>query len=350
MRERNAQLVLLVRAFEEVDREGDVLATDQRTAATRRALMVTTREGAQGKFGREGEIPNDETVMRRARLLFNALYRRIPTLYRVLDFARLRSLLGPGVIVIALGLGLAASLVGPWGRVNLLSYPLLALLVWNVAVYVVTFGVRVMRPLVKKTRWRQSARDRHPVATGLANLVVRVALWRSRFGWRKTADATDEQLRTTSRAFVRFCALWHRLAGPLLVMRVRRTLHLAAMALVAGVVFGMHLWGVLLGYPPAFATLVLEPAQVQAMLGWVLAPAGAVLGAGVPDVTAVAGAAGPADTQVWIRLWAMTALLFVVLPRAVLFLYASWRCSRLASNIPVDLGDGYYRRLLGGQV
>ena len=50
MRERQAQFVLLARSFEEVDRGGRVLSLDERDAATRHALMVTTLEGARGRF------------------------------------------------------------------------------------------------------------------------------------------------------------------------------------------------------------------------------------------------------------------------------------------------------------
>ena len=44
MRERVAQTVLLVRAFEEVDRDGVVLSQEQRLVASRRAVMVTTHQ------------------------------------------------------------------------------------------------------------------------------------------------------------------------------------------------------------------------------------------------------------------------------------------------------------------
>ena len=189
MNERAAQMILLARAFEEADRDGVVLPLEQRMAATRRAIIVTTRDGGDGEFSRDVIVPSEETMLRRARLIHDALRRRIPSIGRVLELSRLRSLMGPSVILIAFFVGLSVNALGPQRQINLLALPLMGLLVWNLTVYFLIFALCVMRR-------RHSARDTrngHDVAprtrdrlvSGLADTVVRFALWRSHWGWQK---------------------------------------------------------------------------------------------------------------------------------------------------------------------
>ena len=74
MREIDVQTVLLVRAFEEQDREGRLLGSAERAAATRRAVGESADEG--------------QRVLRRAGLLFERLVRERPALLRWLKLAR----------------------------------------------------------------------------------------------------------------------------------------------------------------------------------------------------------------------------------------------------------------------
>jgi hypothetical protein len=363
MNERATQMILLARAFEEADRDGVVLPLEQRIAATRRAVIVTTREGGEGEFSRDVLVPSEETLLRRARLVYNALARRIPAIERVLELSRLHSLMGPAVIAVALIAGLSSNVLGPEHRINLLVFPLLALLVWNFVVYAGMVGLFfVRRAMAARVRREHAARAdvsmsdasvyreavttaRDRLVTGLADGVVRLALWRSHWGWRKHSRASGRQAQVTSRAFVRYCALWHRLTGRVLESRVRRRLHLAAVAMVVGVVAGMYLRGIAFEYRVTWESTLLTTAQVQALLNVVLEPAVLVLGLHVPDVAPLR-APGSGEAAIWIHLWTVTALLFVVIPRLALAAVELWRAVRLKRAIHLDLEDGYFRRLL----
>ena len=114
--------------------------------------------------------------------------------------------------------------------------------------------------------------------------VVRLALWRSRRGWARSVEPGHAESRVVARALTRFGALWHRLTGPLLLARVKRRLHLAAAALVAGVVAGMYWRGVAFEYRATWESTLLGATQVQSLLDWVLGPAARLLGVNVPDV------------------------------------------------------------------
>jgi hypothetical protein len=351
MRERRAQVVLAVRAFEEADPDGLVLPKHMRTAATRRALMVTGLSDWQGELTRARNYSNGETVLRRARLLFGDLRRKVPVLRGALRIARLGAGTAPAVIGTALVLGLMTNVLGPRRQINLLSFPILGLLGWNVMMYVAMLGVAVTRlaggrrggePLDDDEE--EEALAPRSLSTHLSGLFLKGALWRRLHGHRFTGSGTEGGRRITAKAMVRFGALWHRHAGTLLTARVRRTLHLGALAMMLGVIGGMYVRGLAFEYRATWESTWLEPGQVQSLLGWVLGPAAAVLGVSLPELAPLQGPDGEGGAALWIHLYAVTAVLYVVLPRTALALIEGWRCSRLSTDIPVDLEDSYFRR------
>jgi hypothetical protein len=346
VREPRAQVVLLVRAFEEVDGDGIVLPGHLRAAATRRALMVTGLSDWKGELGDARNFRNGETVARRARLLFEALRRKVPVLGGVLRIARLGAGTAPALIGIALLVGLGSNALGPARHINLLSFPVLGLLAWNAVVYLALLGNAVIRWGAGDRVVDEDADEAGPrsLAGFLSGVFLKGALWRRLHGRRFAMAGTEGERRITARALVRFGALWHRHARDLLAARVRRTLHLGAMAMTVGTVAGMYVRGIAFAYRVVWESTWLDAGQVQGLLGLVLGPAAMLLGVEIPDVALLQGPGGEGDAAPWIHLYAMTALLFVGFPRAVLALLEGYRCSRLARNVQVDLHDGYFRK------
>jgi len=334
MREGGARIVLLVRAFEEADPEGRILSPYTRMAATRRALAVTGLSDFDGELAEAAHIRSGETVMRRARVLLNTLVRKLPFLPRVLKVAELGASTGPVIIGAALVVGMLTNLLGAGRRINLLSFPLLGLLGWNLAIYVFMSVCAVLQ------RVRYCPVGRKRLSVRLTGWLLRGALGR-RLRGRKVVRSPETQIM--AKAMVRFAALWNRAAAPLLVSRVRGVLHVAAAALLVGAIAGMYVRGLALEYRATWESTWLDAAGVQALLNVILGPASRVLGLAVPDVAPLQAPDGSGPAGPWINLYAMTALLFVVLPRGALVLYEAWRGMRLAARIPVDLGDSYFR-------
>jgi len=331
--ECRAQTVLLVRAFEEVDRDGIVLPAHAREAATRRAMVVTGVGEWEGDLREAPNIRNGETVMRRARLLYAHLLQKVPVVRRALKVAALGAGTGPTMILAAFGVGLLTNLLGPRREINLLSFPLFGLLAWNVAVYVAMIAAAMAR------------RPLGGFASRLVGLFMKGALWRRLHGWKIERSGGTDKTRIIAKALVRFGAMWHRLAGPLLAARVRRMLHLGAMAMVLGAIGGMYVRGVAFEYRATWESTWLDAAQVQGLLDLVLAPAATVLGVIVPAVAPLQGPESSGDAAPWIHLFGMTAVLLVVVPRGLLAVLEGWRARRIAVSLPVDLEDIYYRQL-----
>ena len=52
------------------------------------------------------------------------------------------------------------------------------------------------------------------------------------------------------------------------------------------------------------------------------------------------------EAEIWFQLHAWTWMVFLLAPRVVMLVYTGVRCSRLAADLPLDLEESYYRRVL----
>jgi hypothetical protein len=336
VREPQAQVVLLVRAFEESDRAGEILSPYLRAAATRRALCVTGLAGSPRELTDAIGMRYSETVVRRARLLFDTLKRRVPVVRGLPYLARLGASTTPTVVACGLLLGLSSQAFGPLREIDLLSLPLLLILAWNLVVVVLALARRL-----------GAFGRRSPSTTGLAgrlaDLFMRGALWRRLNGRRFRHGVPPRQRPIVARSIVRFGAMWNRLAGELLATRVRRTLHLGAIAIAAGAIVGLHLRGLAGAGSARWDSGILDDRVAHLLLEILLGPASLLTGIPLPDL-ATLREPGPAGAALpYIHLYALTALLYVALPRTVLALWESVRCAGLA-EMSVDLRDAYFRR------
>jgi hypothetical protein len=236
-----------------------------------------------------------------------------------------------GWIVAALLLGAAAGLaidqLGPPQRVNLLAPALWAVVLWNLAVVVVSMLASAV-PTPAPSGW---AALLHRLAGAGAELLGRVGDDRER-----PMALRDAQSR------------WLGLASPLLAARGAFVLHLAAAALGAGLIAGLYLRGLALDYRAGWQSTFLDAPAVQTVLGALLAPASALTGIAVPDVAPLrVGPDGTASVGAapWIHLLAATLTLAVLLPRAVLALLAWRRGRRLERDFPLPLADRCFEGL-----
>lgn len=324
-REASLARILLVQACEECDPEARFVPRREREAAAKAARAAG---GGDPAF-----------LAERARRLVETLGARHGALRAALRAARpfLPSL---PVLALAALAGLAADALGAGQRVNLLAFPLLALLAWNFAVY----AALAAGPLLAR-------RTRLPRA-GAA--LARASLWLAE---RRALRATPEEARWLAASIHRFAGLWARAAGALLVARGRRLLHLGSLGFALGMIAGMYVRGLAFDYRASWESTFLDAQQVSQLLGFVLRPAARLLAAlsGEPrtlsllSAESLAGLRGPeggGTAAPWIHLWATTAAFAIVLPRAALALAAGLRARRLAAALAPPEDEPYYLRLL----
>jgi len=237
-------------------------------------------------------------------------------------------------VVLAFVVGVLADGLAGSRYINLLAPPMWGVIAWNVFVYL---GLLVW-PLVQLSR--RGSDPRGPIVRSVAERIGR----RIRLP-RLTAGSSAAALH-------RFAALWLERSRSLATRRAETLLHLAAAALALGLVAGLYLRGLVFDYRAGWQSTFLTPEVAHAIVTTLLAPASRLSGIALPDVAAFAAmrtvdgqAAGSAPAAMWIHLLALTLVLVVVLPRALLALVAHARSRWRASRFPLPLEQPYYQRL-----
>lgn len=340
MDEQAVRDVLLVRALEDGAAGGAPLPDAERQHAARTAAELARWEATR----RGGEPDPAVFVASRARLLRERLATTQPAIARAARALAWRPALAATLPVLAGVAGVLLEQVADRGHVNVLAFPLLAIVAWNLGVYLLlalaalrSLGARAAGPAAAPATAGSTPRPGALRALLLRTLSVAAAVPRG-----PLALALGDYFAAAGRAL-----------APLAAARAARVLHLCAAAFAAGAVAGLYLRGLVFDYRVGWESTFLDAGAVHALLATVLAPAAAVLGRPVPDAAALAAirfpaSAGGAEAALWIHLHALTVVLAVLLPRLALATLARWRESQLARDVPLALDGPYFRRLLGG--
>lgn len=260
------------------------------------------------------------------------------------------------LLLVAAVIGYFTSELGPEKRINILSFPLLGILAWNLLVYLREAF------LLLRGRW---SRKLPASAEGLVGW-----LQASGGGPRRTgtgpspADspvASDETrpdpiARTLEAGRELFENRWARLTAPSWFARLKVSLHVVAVVLAASAIGAMYLKGLANEYRAVWeSTFFTDSRNLQPFLEFVLGPAAALTGDEVPGVAELealhwkAGESEVAGENAarWIHWYAITLGLFVLVPR--LLLAAIWR-GRVAlrdRRLPFrSISPAYYDHLL----
>lgn len=323
MNECAAHDVLLVKAIETTDRERRVLSEDDRLYATRSARELAQWTATEKKQAMTSEL----FLHKRAQQILGRIAERTPGAASLLRPARWMTLASVALLALALLAGVVADRVGDVHRVNLLSAPLLLILLWNVLVYCAI----VLRPLLPRR--------------GLPGWLR---------AWQRPALRTPRKAQALlGTGLANFRQEWLVLSAPLTIARSARILHLCAALMATGAALSLYLRGVLAQYRVGWESTFLDAAQVYGLLSWLFKPAMYLLslpGFTLAQVQALEfpqEAAPDAGAQ-WVHLYSATLLLVVILPRLTLAALAYARERRLAGRFPVDLGIPYFQRLCAG--
>lgn len=321
MNEQAARDVVLARAIEITDDERDIWSDADRMAASRAAAEVV------------GEAASDDAfVACRAALVLERIAKRHPQVRTLTRVPAARRWLTPVAAAGAFVAGVAGVEIGSAPRINLLAPPVLALLAWNIAVYV---ALLVGLPMRHGRTADADGPVRRTVVTWLRDAAQPL---------RKSALP-----RPLAAALVRFGADWPALAARLWRHRAARLLHLGAATLAAGAIAGLYLRGIALEYRASWQSTFLDATEVARLLHVALAPGSWLTGIPIPDAAHLATLAGTGageNAAPWIHLYAATILSIVVVPRLALA-GAAWLAERrLTRAFPVSLGERYFQRLV----
>jgi hypothetical protein len=328
MREVTLRSVLLVEAIEEVDRAGTIIPPADRAQATRDALRA-----AGVAVDGESKDVSDASIARalgdRADRLVTPLVARFPVLAEVLGRTRTEKWVLILLLLIAFASGVALSALDGSRRINVLAFPFIGLIAWNLVTYIALTVGWIRRRTAsgqsakRSWRWAQAAFRRR-----VAPLV-----------------ATTARVHTVlGHAITRYAERWVEVAGAFIGQHARRWLHLAAAMIAVGLVAGLYLRGTVLRYEAGWESTFLEPAQVRTILGLLYGPAAAWSGVALPETLEQVEAlrwtssGGGGDAAPWIHLIAVTLVGIILIPRLLLAGLATMRLAWLGR--PGNLPDG----------
>jgi len=322
--------ILFIQALEQSDPQTQYIPSSTRQRATQHAKSIAPQ--LQPSFP-ESSI---QFINHRAESLWNFLSSTYPMITESFRGAQVNipSLM---VMIPAFAAGLLINGLGTSQQVNLLNFPLLLLLLWNIGIYALT----LLLPLLGKDQTGPLLRC---MATGLA----KGADMLGKGPWPNVnlpGSRGREWLRQSAK---RFMNLWLMQCHPIIISRVRHLLHLGAACLALGIILSMYFRGLVLDYQATWESTFLSPAQVHTVLHGLLGPAALVLGFPFPGMEDLAQlqAPGHGSAASWIHMWALTGFVGVVLPRLI-FAWISAHSARKANeSFTLPLDEPYYLQLL----
>jgi hypothetical protein len=329
MKEDGARRLALVRAIETADTAEVLLTRDDRFYATGAALAELEARSHQPR----PQPSNDVFLERRSTLAYDRIAARYPAVAEADRRARWPGWVDWLLPAAALVLGFASNAVDG-RRLSIIAFPMLGMLLWNLAVYAL-LAARTIRRLLPAQR---------SVRPGSLTRFV------ARFVGPAPAATTAQQ--PLANALGQYLRDWLSWSAPITNSRAARVLHISAAALAAGLLAGMYWRALGIEYRAGWESTLLGPQAVHALVHFMLWPASLVTGVELPDLARVEalrwGANNPGENAGrWLHLYAATALLFIVGPRIILAGWSALHVARLKANFPVPGREDFYvRRLL----
>src|SRR3954468_23066547 len=197
MNPRELRTVLLIHSIEETDRGGEVIPLADRADASRWVLRESGKLEAQSTAALSPQ--SQAFLVKRSDRLLDRLRLRSPAVMHVLALAGGLTWLGRFVLVAAVAVGVSLSALDGSRRINILAFPLIGLIAWNLFVYVALIVTWI------RTRGRTPA-----------------GFWFAHFYERWIAGRIESLMRHSTRYNVplttglrRFAAEWGALSQPI---------------------------------------------------------------------------------------------------------------------------------------
>lgn len=321
MNEHTARSVVLVRAIESADQNKEILSDQDRVYASRSARELAHWHASD----RQAEATTEDFLRQRSEQILLRIAERTPAFATFIKPRNSWKVFAFGLPAIALLLGVGIDRITDPHHVDLLSPPLLLIVMWNLLVYLGMF-VWMLMP----------ARRPSPLQQWLAPRL----------------NPPRKLPHVLASALLNFASEWTQLSARLTAARLSRTIHLSAALFGLGALASLYARGLWSQYAAGWESTFLDASQVHAVLSVVFAPVvhifhlqnfslAEVTALRFPQTTAAEGAAR------WVHLYAATMLLLVVLPRLLLAALGNWRTKKLVQRFPLDLEQPYFRKLSG---
>jgi len=320
MTQDDIRKVLMLQAVEENDEAEETLTPDEKGEA------ASIAGAPLGKDSNRTE--QDKFLAGRADVLLDRAASRFPEAANWLH----RSTIGHRYGMLALGLGIVAAVIGfltnelgPEKRINILSFPLLAILLWSLFVY--------LRDIFSFFR-------SNSLSAGIKVTWIDLLANALQPGLKSESIPEPDLALTAARNSFQY--RWRKLYTPVITARLKSLLHTVALILAASAILGMYVKGLANEYTAVWeSTFFQSSEQLRPFLQTILGPAAAITGEAIPSAAELeaihwseGAKAGGENAARWIHWYAITIGLFVLLPRAIFATIWKLRADRMARTLP----------------
>ena len=303
----------------------------------------------------EGDLVGtpSESLSARARALGNYLAIKAPNLLKVSDQLNTfgSSLIG-SLILLSFFLGFGAHSLGEGEHFHLISPVLLGLIIWNLLsmTFIVWSSRRSSegRPLyktvdsatIKRSFTENLKQPNISLLSKLFNLFSPMITW---FQLKTNAldKSSESELQRLQIVVLRsyLSRLWE-LTQAQVISEMRRCLHLMSIAFVCGTLLSAYWDGLIQEYRASAESTFLSVSAVESLLSFILMPS-SLLGFGevtLSDFTP----SGPkgillGEAALWIHRYAVSLVVWVMIPRLILVMLETFKVWRIAREIPYSL-------------
>ena len=321
--EQAARRLMLVQAIETSDTHGELLNRVERDKIDGQALESVGKGPAVAAF--------EAFLKERGQQILRLAESRSPALASLQAQTATTQRFAVAALLAAIIFGAATDRIANPHRVDLLSLPLLTLIVWNAVIYCVLIGGYFVP--------RAPQPDAQPAPALFIRWADGLRAWRRPPGMLR-ADVTAVFMRN-----------WYGLTAALHAQRLRKLLHLSAAGWALGLALSLFTRGLVVEYRVGWESTFLDASQVHAILRVLLMPVVALFPfqpftvQDIADLRFNNGSGAMAGAR-WVYIYVTLLAVVVILPRLALACFAGWREAALSRRIVIELTDPYYQRLL----
>jgi hypothetical protein len=347
MTERDISQVLMVRSVEESD--PDFFTPEMQLEALRES----------------GESDNDRTlILKRASYLFQKLPGRLQDISFSIHPPRTWTV---AACIAVFFIGILFNYLGPGGRVHILYNPVVLLLLWNIAVFLIllseyffrkkkrhkdVFPGRIEKPLKSD---ETGERETPPGYSYEPEFTFSLTRWMLRKLWfplhhqlwkrRRGMDHLSSSLKAAQR----YLDYWWALNRQVVMSRFARTVHVLALCLVTGALAGIYIRGLFFEYNVVWkSTFIHAPGDISVILNILFGLPSLLMNGTFIDESHIALLLRPEGEPAarWIHLFAMSTLMFVFPERLLLIFLEAGRIRGLTRTplyhaLPGNAGDTF---------
>ncbi len=316
--ESQAQEITLIRVLEQTRDNGGLWSAGDAKEATRAATELLSTKA-----------PFDQFVARRADCALAEIGKRSSSPTIDLRTTRGPTVAGWLIVVFALATGVLTDHLASDRRLNIVEYPLVGLIVWNLVIFVGII-VRKLSSLVTPGSKPGSL---------LTDIVGRCRL----------QGAFSERSGNPKLWIKQFQTEWYSLSAYLNQARLELVMHSAAMLFAIGALASLYFRGLPREYRAGWESTFFSADSIHAIASAVLTPGAILLNMHIPDVQHIASLRFPESpgeiARDWIHLYAASILVWIIVPRFVLALISNLSIWRWRRSFPLPINSTYFTTL-----